>query len=443
MTKITVIGAGLAGSEAAWQIAKAGLKVELWEMRPEKMTPAHHTPYFGELVCSNSLKADHLGNAAGLLKEEMRKLDSLVIRAGDHHAVPAGQALAVDRDRYAQEITQRLEEHPNVEIRRGEVTDIPEEGIVVIASGPLTSKALSESIQKLLGTNYLYFFDAAAPIVSLDSLNMDIVYRASRYGDEQGEAEDEGDYLNCPMSKEEYEAFWGELVKAEPAPVKDFEEGSYFEGCLPVEELASRGKKTLSFGPLKPVGLNDPRTGKRPWAVVQLRQDNSEGTLYNLVGFQTRLKWGEQKRVFSMIPGLEDAEFVRFGVMHRNTFINSPELLKPTLQLKSDPRIFFAGQITGVEGYVESAAMGIIAGLNAVRLAKKEELLVFPEETAHGALTDYITTLVHKNFQPMNINYGILPSLEEKIKDKRVKKHKVSEKALFALEQFMKNNNMS
>ncbi len=434
MIKVRVIGAGLAGSEAAWQIAEAGIKVELYEMRPKKMTPAHHTKYFGELVCSNSLKADHFGNAAGLLKAEMRELNSIVMAAADHNKVPAGQALAVDRDQYAKEVTEKILYHPLFEIHDEEVSDIFDDGIVIIASGPLTSDSLSKAIQKELGSDYL-FFDAAAPIVAKDSLNHEIVYRASRYG-KMGE----GDYLNCPMSKEEYENFWNELIQAECAEVKDFEKGNYFEGCLPIEEIASRGIKTLAFGPLKPVGLDDPKQGKRPYAVVQLRQDNLEGTLYNLVGFQTRLKWGEQKRVFSMIPGLEEAEFVRYGVMHRNTFINSPKLLEPTLQLKSDPRIFFAGQITGVEGYVESAAMGIIAGINATRLLKDRELLKFPKETAHGALTHYITSASSKNFQPMNINFGILPPLKEKIKDKKLKKEKVSEHGMAFLRHFIKDN---
>lgn len=437
MTKIRVIGAGLAGSEAAWQIANAGMDVELWEMRPEQMSPAHHTGYFAELVCSNSLKADHLGNAAGLLKAEMREMGSLIISAADHHAVPAGQALAVDRDRYAKEVTERLENHPRVTIIHEEVREIPSDGIVIIASGPLTSEPLEQAIKGLLGTDYLYFFDAAAPIVTKDSLDHEIVYAASRYGEEG-----DGDYLNCPMTKAEYEAFWNELIKAETADVKDFEAGNFFEGCLPVEEIASRGIQTLAFGPLKPVGLNNPRTGEMPYAVVQLRQDNLEGSLYGLVGFQTRLKWGEQKRVFSMIPGLQDAEFVRYGVMHRNTFINSPKLLDATLQLRTEPRILFAGQITGVEGYVESAAMGIIAGMNAVRLARGEEPVVFPKETAHGALTHYISTSVQKHFQPMNANFGIMPPIEGKIKDKKRKKEMVSERAMTKLKEFVEQNNL-
>lgn len=437
MTKIRVIGAGLAGSEAAYRIAEAGEKVELWEMRPVKKTPAHHTGYFGELVCSNSLKADHLRNAAGLLKEEMRKLNSIVINAADNNSVPAGSALAVARDKYGQEITERLTNHPNIEVKYGEVTEIPEDGVVIIASGPLTSDALSKSIQEKIGDDYLSFFDAAAPIVTKESLNHDVVFRASRY-----EEEKEGDYLNCPLNKEEYMEFWNELMTAEKAPVKDFEKGNFFEGCLPVEELASRGYKTLAFGPLKPVGLTDPRTGNRPYAVVQLRQDNQEGTLYNLVGFQTRLKWGEQKRVFSMIPGLEEAEFVRYGVMHRNTFINSPELLDATLQLKKEPRIFFAGQITGVEGYVESAAMGIIAGINALRYINDQEPLIFPRKTAHGALTHYISSSVQRPFQPMNINYGVIPPPKEKIRDKRKKKEIVSKRGLSRLEKFINENDL-
>lgn len=435
MTKIRVVGAGLAGSEAAWYIAEAGYAVELYEMRPKKMTPAHHTGLFGELVCSNSLKADHLGNAAGLLKAEMREMNSIVLSAADHHAVPAGQALAVDRDRYAKEITERLKNHPNVQYYEEEVTTIPEDGIVIIASGPLTSEPLEMSIRTLLGEDYLYFFDAAAPIVTKESLDHSIVYQASRYGEGEGE---EGDYLNCPMSKQEYEAFWHELVHAETAEVKDFEVGNFFEGCLPVEEIASRGIQTLAFGPLKPVGLPDPRTGEIPYAVVQLRQDNQEGSLFGLVGFQTRLKWGEQKRVFSMIPGLEQAEFVRYGVMHRNTFINSPRLLHPTLQLRRNPRIFFAGQITGVEGYVESAATGIIAGMNALRLAKGEELIVFPPETVHGALTHYISSSVQKHFQPMNANFGILPPWDGKIKDRKLKKEKISERGLASMREFLR-----
>lgn len=432
MTKLRVVGAGLAGSEAAWYIAEAGYEVELFEMRPLKMTPAHHTGLFGELVCSNSLKADHLGNAAGLLKAEMRALNSLVIRAADCHAVPAGQALAVDRDRYAEEVTGRLKSHPNIRVHTEEVASIPEDGIIIIASGPLTSEPLEASIRTLLGEDYLHFFDAAAPIVTKESLDASIVYQASRYGEG-----DEGDYLNCPLSKREYEAFWHALVGAETAEVKDFEAGNFFEGCLPVEEIAGRGIQTLAFGPLKPVGLPDPRTGELPYAVVQLRQDNLEGTLYGLVGFQTRLKWGEQKRVFSMIPGLAHAEFVRYGVMHRNTFINSPALLHPTLQLRKEPRIFFAGQITGVEGYVESAATGIIAGINAVRLLNGEEPLVFPRETVHGALTHYISTSAQKHFQPMNANFGILPPWEGKLKDKKQKKEKISERGYAVLQDFL------
>lgn len=435
MTKIRVIGAGLAGSEAAWRIANSGFEVELIEMRPKKMTPAHHSGYFAELVCSNSLKADHLQNAAGLLKAEMRLLNSLIISAADQHAVPAGQALAVAREKYAKEVTNKIKANQLIRVHEEEAVDLDFDGIQIIATGPLTSKPLAKKIQEMLGVNYLYFFDAAAPIITYESINNDIIFRASRYDEEEG-----GDYLNCPLNKDEYHSFYHALINAEKAEVKEFEDKKYFEGCLPIEELAQRGAKTLVFGPLKPVGLINPLTQERPYAVVQLRQDNYEGTLFNMVGFQTRLKWGEQKRVFSMIPGLEHAEFVRYGVMHRNTFINSPKLLKPTLQLKSDQRIFFAGQIVGVEGYVESAAMGIIAGINAVRLIHGKEPIAFPETTAHGALTNYITSFVGKSFQPMNINYGIIPSLEEKIKDKKLKKTRVSERAISVIKQFISEN---
>lgn len=442
MRKINVIGAGLAGSEAAWRIANSEIEVDLWEMRPKKMTAAHHTGYFGELVCSNSLKADHLGNAAGLLKAEMRQLDSIVISTADNHAVPAGQALAVDRQGYAKKLTERIFDHPLINVHSGEVCadiqlkEILAEGITIIASGPLTSEPLSQAIAQLLGRDYLYFFDAAAPIVNIDSLDQNILYKASRY-DDSGE----GDYFNCPLSKAEYEVFWQELVNAKRAPVKDFEKGKFFESCLPIEEIASRGIKTLAFGPLKPVGLPNPKTGQRPYAVVQLRQDNFSGTLYNLVGFQTRLQWGEQKRVFSLLPGFAEAEFFRYGVMHRNTFINSPQLLSPTLSLKTNPKIFFAGQITGVEGYVESAAMGMIAGINAVFLATGQRPLVFPKETAHGALANYIATSKAKSFQPMNINFGLLP-LDEKIRDKKLKRQKISQRGLKVLGQFIKENNL-
>ncbi|SHF22678.1 FADH(2)-oxidizing methylenetetrahydrofolate--tRNA-(uracil(54)-C(5))-methyltransferase TrmFO [Desulforamulus putei] len=428
--RVMVIGAGLAGSEAAWQLARRGVAVDLYEMRPRKYPPAHHTPYFSELVCSNSLRAAAIENAVGLLKEEMRQLGSLIISAADTHRVPAGGALAVDREGFAKSVTETLEQHPLVRVHREEVTKLPGRGVVIIASGPLTSEALSQEISRLTGEQYLYFYDAAAPIVTLESLDMTKVFRASRYG--KGEEA----YLNCPMNREEYEIFYQALIEAERAPLKEFEKQIHFEGCMPVEVLASRGKDTLLYGPLKPVGLTDPRTGKRPYAVVQLRQDNAEGTLYNLVGFQTNLKWGEQKRVFSLIPGLENAEFVRYGVMHRNTYINSPALLKPTLQMKEHETIFFAGQITGVEGYVESATAGLIAGLNAARLVTGQKLLEFPVETAHGALVHYITTASSGNFQPMNVNFGLFPDLPVRIKGKKERGQAHAARALKKLKEW-------
>lgn len=430
MERITVIGAGLAGSEAAWQIAEAGTPVVLYEMRPEHMSPAHKTDQFAELVCSNSLRAANIENAVGLLKEEMRRLGSLILESADENRLPAGGALAVDRDRFSQYITTRLEDHPLIEIRREEVTTIPD-GIVVVASGPLTSPALSAHIKELTGGEGLYFYDAAAPIVAGDSLDMNIVYRASRYG------KGDDDYLNCPMDRETYEAFWHELVHAETAPVREFEKEIYFEGCMPVEVMAKRGIDTLRFGPLKPVGLADPRTGDIPWAVVQLRQDNAAATLYNIVGFQTHLKWPEQKRVFGMIPGLKQAEFVRLGVMHRNTYISSPNVLQPTLQLKQKQRIFFAGQMTGVEGYVESAASGLMAGLNAARLYKNKAPIEFPIDTTLGALAHYITHADPRSFQPMNINFGLLPPLGRKIRDKKEKNRQIAERALHSLKELI------
>ena len=429
MEPVKVIGAGLAGTEAAWQLAVRGVKVKLYEMRPEKRSPAHHTDLFAELVCSNSLRGSSLENAVGLLKEEMRLLGSVIMQCADNTSVPAGGALAVDRTEFGRLATRMVSGHPNVEVIRKEITTIDNTNPVVIATGPLTSDLMSEAIRELAGYEYFYFYDAAAPIVSYDSLDHSKVFRASRY--DKGEAA----YLNCPMNREEYERFFNELVHAECASLQEFEKEIFFEGCMPIEELASRGFKTLLFGPLKPVGLTDPHTGERPHAVVQLRQDNTEGTLYNMVGFQTHLKWGEQQRVFRIIPGLENAEFVRYGVMHRNTFINSPQLLKPTLQLIKDENIFFAGQITGVEGYVESAAMGLIAGINAARRAENGKTVVFPEETAHGALCKYITTAGSKNFQPMNINFGLLPKPDEKIRNKRERYGKISERALNKLEQ--------
>ena len=431
MPKVTIIGAGLAGSEAAWQVAEAGFDVELYEMRPLVMPPAHHTDQFAELVCSNSLRGAAVENAVGLLKEEMRSLNSLIIKAADATKVPAGGALAVDREAFSKYITDTLKQHPRVTIINQEVTEIPTNSPLIIASGPLTSPALSEVIGRMTGSQYLYFYDAAAPILVGESLDMNKIYRASRYG------KGDDDYLNCPMNKEEYTKFWYELTNAETVPVKNFEKPIFFEGCMPVEEMASRGIDTLRFGPLKPVGLENPMTGETPHAVIQLRQDNFAATLYNIVGFQTHLKWPEQERVFRLIPGLEKAEFVRLGVMHRNTFINSPKVLRSTLQMVDNSHIFFAGQITGVEGYVESAASGLVAGINAGRLLAGLELLVFPRETAHGALCQYITNVDAKHFQPMNINFGLLPPLEQRIKDKKVKNGLIAQRALLSLENFI------
>lgn len=431
---ITVIGAGLAGSEAAWQAASRGCRVRLFEMRPVKRTSVHVTEYAAELVCSNSLRGNGLENAVGLLKEEMRRLGSLIIREAHEHFVPAGGALAVSREDFARGVTEALSSHPNIEIVRDEVTAIPDEGIVIVATGPLTSEGMSEEIKRFTGERYLSFYDAAAPIVSLESIAMDKVFRASRYGKGDGD-----DYLNCPMNKEEYEAFWEALVNAEksiPHNPED-EKVQYFEGCLPIEEMARRGKDVLRYGPLKPVGLDDPRTGRWPYAVVQLRQDNAAATFYNIVGFQTSLKWGEQKRVFQMIPGLEQAEFERMGVIHRNTFIKSPRVLRPTLQTNSRANLFFAGQMTGVEGYVESAAAGLIAGTNAARLALGQEPVPFPVETALGSLIHYITHADPDHFQPMNIAFGLMPPLDgPRIKDKRERKRQFSERALQRLQEW-------
>lgn len=430
-SRVTVIGAGLAGSEAAWQIARQGVPVTLYEMRPVRKTPAHHTDQFAELVCSNSLRANGLSNAVGVLKEEMRMMDSLIMKAADKHAVPAGGALAVDRDGFSGEITEQLKQHPLIEVRNEEVESIPTDGITVIATGPLTSPSLSNDIKALMGEEYFYFYDAAAPIVDKDSINMDKVYLASRY--DKGEAA----YLNCPMTEEEFNAFYEAITTAETAELKEFEKEIYFEGCMPIEVMMKRGKQTALFGPMKPVGLPDPKTGKTPYAVIQLRQDNSAGTLYNIVGFQTHLKWGEQKRVFQMIPGLENAEFVRYGVMHRNTFINSPRLLNPTYQLKERENLFFAGQMTGVEGYVESAASGLIAGLNAARLALSKDCVIFPQQCTLGSMAHYITTADSKHFQPMNANFGLLPSLEVRIRNKKEKNELLANRALDTLRNFM------
>ncbi len=413
MNKITVVGAGLAGVEAAWQIAKAGVEVELCEMKPEKRSPAHKTDGFAELVCSNSLKAQRLESAAGLLKAEMRLFGSICMEAADACAVAAGGALAVDRDRFSQIITDKILSHPLITVRHGEVTQIPD-GVCVLAVGPLASEAIAGEIEKLCGGR-LSFFDAAAPIVSAESLDYDCVFTQSRY-DRGGE----DDYINCPMNKAEYEAFYEALMSAERADTHTFDERhDVYEGCMPIEAMALRGEDTMRFGPLKPVGLRDPKTGHRPWAVLQLRRENAEGTLFNLVGFQTNLKFGEQKRVFSMIPALKNAEFVRYGVMHRNTFINSPKLMNPDYSFRTRPELFFAGQITGVEGYMESASSGILAGINAVRMLQGRERLVLSRLTMMGALADYMSRSESGDFQPMGANFGILPSLPEKIRDKK------------------------
>ncbi len=432
MKKVIVIGAGLAGSEAAWQAANLGCEVHLYEMRPGRMTPAHKTEGFAELVCSNSLRGAGMENAVGVLKEEMRRMGSIVMEAADATRVPAGGALAVDRHGFSRYITEKVMGHPGVNVLREEVLAIPacDEAVVVVASGPLTDGALAAEIARRTGEDALYFYDAAAPIVTLESVDMQKAYRASRYG--KGEAA----YINCPMTEEEYRRFREELVGAEMAPVKEFEKEKFFEGCMPVEVMAGRGEDTLLFGPLKPVGLEHPETGERPYAVVQLRQDNAAGTLYNMVGFQTHLKWPEQKRVFGMIPGLEHAEFVRYGVMHRNTFLNSPKILRPTLQLAGEERLFFAGQMTGVEGYVESASSGLVAGINAARLAGGKAPLIFPQDTCHGALCHYITSSEAKHFQPMNVNFGILPELLERVRDKKIKKQKLADRALHSIETF-------
>ncbi|HWQ89683.1 MAG TPA: methylenetetrahydrofolate--tRNA-(uracil(54)-C(5))-methyltransferase (FADH(2)-oxidizing) TrmFO [Desulfitobacteriaceae bacterium] len=431
MTKVvTVIGAGLAGSEAAWQLAKQGITVELFEMRPEKSTPAHQTDLFAELVCSNSLRAAGLENAAGLLKEEMRRLDSLIMKAADANTVPAGGALAVDREHFARKITDFLSEHPRVRVSREEVGILPASGITVVASGPLTSDKLATHIQELTGQESLAFCDAAAPIVTLESIDLDKAFWASRYN--KGEA----DYLNCPLTKDEYERFYQALITAERAAVRGFEKEKVFEGCMPIEVMANRGPQTLTFGPLKPVGLSDPHSDRQPYAVVQLRKENLAGTLFNLVGFQTNLKWAEQVRVFRLIPGLEKAEFVRLGVMHRNTFLNSPRLLKADFSLRTNPQLFFAGQITGVEGYLESAASGLMAGLNAGRRSEGRDTLIFPPETALGGLARHLEGSPSQDFQPMNINFGLLPPLERRIRGKREKNTLLSQRALKVLEEY-------
>lgn len=429
ISPVHVIGAGLAGCEAITQLTRHGIPVILHEMRPVKSDEAHKTAYFAELVCSNSLRAGNIENAVGLLKEEMRRLGSLIMQKADEHQVPAGGALAVDRDGFAAAVTEAVKANPLVTVIHEEVTDLESlEGTVIIASGPLTSDALFADIKKLLQADYLHFFDAAAPIVTADSLDYDKVYRASRY--DKGGA----DYLNCPFyTKEEYVAFWEALCNAESAPVKDFEH-DVFEACMPIEEMAARGEDTMRFGPLKPVGLIDPRNGKEAYAVVQLRQDNAAASLYNLVGFQTHLKWPEQRRVFGMIPGLENAEFVRFGVMHKNTYLNSPQLLDKHFNLRNNKRFYFAGQMTGVEGYVESAASGLMAGLAAARAVLELPEVEFPDVTAHGALANYISNPAIENFQPMNINFGLIPPLTVRIRKKREKNAQIAARALEALD---------
>lgn len=429
MNKITVIGAGLAGCEAAHKLSSLGFSVRLCEMKPEKRTPAQKSDGFAELVCSNSLKAMRLESAAGLLKEEMRRLGSVTMEAAEKTSVAAGGALAVDRELFSEYITEKIKSDPNIEIVTREVTELPSEGIVIVATGPLTSDALAESLRQKFGGT-LSFFDAVAPIVTTDSVDMDRVFMGARY--DRGEA----DYINCPMERDEYDAFYDALVSAERAPLHDFDvaDPKVYEGCMPIEVMAGRGRDTLRYGPLRPVGLIDPRTGRRPWANIQLRKENAAGTMYNIVGFQTNLKFGEQKRVFSMIPGLEHAEFVRYGVMHRDTFMDSPRLLSRSLSLKSEPRLFFAGQFTGVEGYTESAATGILAGINAARFANGEEPLVLPPETMLGALVNYITDESVGNFQPMGANMGILPPLEKKIRHKDERYAALAERAIAGLE---------
>ena len=440
---ITVIGGGLAGSEAAYQIAKRGIKVKLYEMKPYKYTEAHSNPNLAEIVCSNSFKSNLHTNACGLLKEELRYLDSLLIKIADETQVPAGQALAVDREIFAKRVTEEIEKEPLIEIIHEEVTDIDElakDGIVIIATGPLTSDGLAKQISKMTGQDKLYFYDAAAPIVTKESINFNIAFYGNRYEQEKKKDEtleqwhkrlqqQEASYINLPMNKEEYELFYNELINAEMVTLHEFEKREIFEGCMPIEVMAKRGIDTLRFGPLKPVGFDDPRTGSRPYAVIQLRQDDKEGKIYNLVGFQTNLKFGEQKRIFGLIPGLENAEFVKYGVMHRNTYINSTELLDNTYNLKQQTNIFFAGQITGVEGYVESISSGMVSALNAIAKYQNKEKVVFPEYTMIGALANYIST-PNSKFQPMNANFGILPELEEKIKDKKLKYGKLADKAL-------------
>ncbi len=432
--ELIIIGGGLAGSEAAWQASRRGLKIRLYEMRPNKLTSAHKTKFLAELVCSNSFRSNSIYNAVGLLKEEMRMADSLIMRAADRAMLPAGSALAVQRDSFSMMITETIEGDPNIEVIREEVKELPGDGImgiIIIATGPLTSEAMAGEIARLTGSEYLYFYDAISPIIDAESIDMSNVFRASRYG-KGGD-----DYLNLPMTEEQYDAFYNAMIKAEKVPIRAFEEERVFEGCMPIEIMASRGKNTLRFGPMKPVGLIDPGTKRQPYAVVQLRAENAFFTAYNIVGFQTRLKRAEQKRVFGMIPGLERAEFMRFGSLHRNTYINSPLYLEDTLQFKAYPNILLSGQITGVEGYVESASMGLIAGINAYRLMNEKPLIIPPSTTAHGALIRHITLSDPKNFQPSNINFGLMPPLVERIKDKMERCKRLSERAIMDWEQYL------
>ncbi|MBI4640093.1 MAG: methylenetetrahydrofolate--tRNA-(uracil(54)-C(5))-methyltransferase (FADH(2)-oxidizing) TrmFO [Candidatus Tectomicrobia bacterium] len=421
---LVIIGGGLAGPEAAWQAAQLGIDVTLYEMRPVKMTEAHKTSQLAELVCSNSLRSNALTNAVGLLKEEMRRLHSLIMEAADTSSVPAGVALAVDREKFSSRITERLEEHPRVTIVREEVISISDDTPTIIATGPLTSEKLANKISSLVHQKYLYFYDAIAPIIDAHSIDFSKTFFASRY-DKGGD-----DYLNCPLSREEYDQFYEEVIKGVQVPLREFEEARYFEGCLPIEEMARRGPETLLFGPMKPVGLKHRETGENPSAIVQLRKENVEGTMFNMVGFQTKLTFGEQKRIFRMIPGLEKAEFLRYGIIHRNTYINAPSVLKPTFQVRNAPHIFFAGQITGVEGYVESAASGILAGINAARLILRDEPIVPPETTILGSLAKYISSADPERFQPMNANFGLLPPLETQVKKNKMRKELIIERAM-------------
>lgn len=435
MQEVMVIGGGLAGCEAAYQIAKRGIPVKLYEMKPNKFSPAHSNQNLAEIVCSNSFKSNTITNACGLLKEELRQMDSLLIKIADQTAVPAGQALAVDRERFAKVVTEEIEKNAKITIVKEEVTSIPEENLTIIATGPLTSDSLAKEISQMTGKEGLHFYDAAAPIIQKDSIDMSIAFYGDRYG------KGESNYINLPMNQKEYEDFYRALIEAEVVDLHEFEKREIFEGCMPIEVMAKRGIDTLRFGPLKPVGFTDPRTGNRPYAIVQLRQDNQEGTIFNMVGFQTNLKFGEQKKVFSMIPGLQEADFVKFGVMHRNTYLNSPELLDQTYQVRERHNLYFAGQITGVEGYVESISSGLVAGINCAKQVLKKEKQIFSKETMIGCLADYISS-ENRKFQPMNANFGILPELGEKIRDKKLKYQKLAERSLKFIEiEKEKNDN--